>query len=227
MSNVPRAGERITEPFIVPREWDVERRLVALNQIVADCASDPVMKVAAARVMAEAHRMALVTPNYDGDWFGRLVALEILRLVHRVPYVAGPEGDDEFAPASYTLTHGGDCDRLNTLVAGLCCLCGLVGWVDWVEQPGQQLDHVPAEVVLDDARFWMEGSVRGAVVGESPWHAVERQGAWHVVGRGPEGRPDGHPATFEWDGWRELWRGWPVAWFREHYPYLFHPNAKP
>lgn len=221
----PAPGQRITGPFIVPPETTLAQKQAWLDQIVAEAASDPVMREAARRVLAEAARMAPHTPSYDGDWRQRIIALEILRLVHTVPYVSGPEGRDEFAPASYTLEHGGDCDRLNTLVAALCCLCGLVSVVDWIEQPGLPLDHVATEVVLDDSWQWMEGSVAGAVVGEDPWHAVKRQNAWHVVGKGPQGAPDGVGArAFSWYGWDGFWRGWPVSWFQTHYPYLFHAN---
>jgi len=227
MNGPPGPGQRITGPFIVPRDAGVEQRLVWLDQIVREAASDPKMKAAAQRVLAEAHRTAVHTPTYRGQWFERIVALEALRLAHSVPYVAGPPGDDEFAPASWTLEHGGDCDRLGSMLAGLVCLCGLLSRVDWLTQPQQSLDHVAVEIALDKRWYWAEPSVRGAVLGETPYEAVARQGAWHVVGQGPGPRPDGVGArAFAWSGWEELWKGWPVAWFQRHYPYLFHPQSR-
>ena len=57
-----------------------------------------------------------------------------------------------------------------------------------------------------------------------PYHAIERQGAWHVMGDTRAPAPDGVGAkAFQWDGWSLYWNGWPVSWFQRHYPYFFHP----
>lgn len=221
----PAEGQPITGPFIVPPTTDIPARMRWLDQIVRESARDPAMIAARDQVMVEAQRMAKRTPSYRGDWFARIVALEAIRRVHEVPYVAGPEGLDEFAPASYTLQHGGDCDRLGTLLAGLCCLCGLISRVNWLEQPGQALDHVSVEIMLDGRWLWAEPSVPGAVLGEDPYAAVRRLGAWHVVGSKAKAA-EGAGAAFAWDGWQELWNGWPIAWFQQNYPYIFRGKPR-
>lgn len=212
---------------MVPDDASIERRLAWLKEISDQGAADPEIQAAAARIRAEADRLAGSAPSKRGHWYARLLALETLRLVHQVPYVPDPPGKDRFAPASWTLKYGGDCDDLAALFSALCCVLGLKVRVDWITQRGASLDHVTAMVWLDGVWWWAEPSVPGAMLGESPYSAIARQGAWHVVGgkQGPE--PDGvDPRVFQWDGWKVYWSGWPVPWFQRNFPYLFHPMRK-
>lgn len=216
----------VTEPYIVPDDWSIERRLKALDQIVREGTRDPALLQAAARIRREAHRMAERVPSHRGDWFARLLALEALRFVHQVPYLPDPPGKDRFAPVWWTLKNGGDCDDLGALYASLCCALGLRCVVAWITQPGQALDHVTCLVWLDGAWWFAEPSVPGAMLGESPYHAIERQGAWYVLGGDGKPSPDGRFRDWDWDGWELYWNGWPRPWFQRNYPYLFHAVNK-
>lgn len=214
----------LRDPFIVPDEWTIEQRLAALHRIAWDGKSDPRVRAAARRIRAEADRLAPFVPSRAGHWYARLLALETLRFVHQIPYLPDPPGKDRFAPVWWTLENGGDCDDLAAAYESLGCSNGLRTHTDWVTQPGATLDHVTNMTWIDGSDLWSESSVPGAVLGESPYHAIERQGAWHVMGDTRAPAPDGVGAkAFQWDGWSLYWNGWPVSWFQRHYPYFFHP----
>ena len=103
------------------------------------------------------------------------------------------------------------------------------------------INHVTGRVMLDGKWYWEDGSIRGAMLGESAYEAEPRLGAQDVTGRvapasdiatantasvntaavKPSGvlpLVNGYP--FAWYGWNELWAGWSAIWWCSAYPYF-------
>lgn len=156
----------------------------------------------------------------------RILAMEILRAVQWLPYVRDPENEEWMQCADYTIANGGDCKDSSVLYTAACLSCGISAEPYWITQTGQSLNHVTARVFLDQGPFWADGSIRGAMLGESPYEAEERLQSG-VTGLKASGRPVGarsqHGRLFPWWGWRGLWSGWPAWWWCRYYPYLCGP----
>ena len=203
-------------------------RVNGMNAAADAAASDPAVRAAAQRVR---DRVALLLPTAPVPGASeRLLALEALRLVHGLPYVAEKSGLDCYQPPGYTLAHGGECKALSTLYVALARLLGLRAEVLWIDQEGAPLNHVVAVVFVAGQPTWAECSVSGAMLGESPYEAIERLGAHHVVGgqKRPAGQlpvvtglPSPQFYPFPWAGWTTLWRGFPAAWWLRYYPWLY------
>lgn len=172
-------------------------------------------------------RQAMQSPS----WFQRLLALEALRAVQSLPYVHDPKDEEWFQSSDYTARHGGDCKDSTVLLTSLDRLLGLRAEAVWITQTGQMINHVTGRVWLDDRWFWQDGSIRGAMLGESAYEAEPRLGAQDVTGRvnpagdqnesKPDGvlpKVDGYP--FAWDGWKTMWAGWSTGFWCNNYPYL-------
>lgn len=96
-------------------------------------------------------------------------------------YRSDPRGQEWFQHPVYTLFYGGDCEDLAGLFMALGKAVGLETDVVWINQPGKPLNHVSAKVRVGDEWLWAEASVKGALLGEHPYAAIARLGAWNVL----------------------------------------------
>lgn len=116
------------------------------------------------------------------DWRGDALALQrarassILREVQRLPYVPAPSnaGADLVKPPLVVLVEGGDCDELGVLSMTLDALVGIVSRMVWLPLPGEDLDHVCPQVLINGIWLWTENTVMGALLGEDPIEAKAR-----------------------------------------------------
>lgn len=69
---------------------------------------------------------------------------------------------------------GGDCKALSQLLCAAAASLGIPWQLTWLSYPGRE--HVSAQLGLEGAWRWADGSVRGARLGESPDEAIERIG---------------------------------------------------
>ena len=230
-------------PFRVPDETSVCDRLALMEQLVNDSAQQPSVKQLAASVAARATALASQLPASARrpGWQNKLIALEALRAVQSLPYVPGPDGQEWMQRGDYTIAHGGECKAATILLVAICRMLGVPAEILWVTQTGKPINHVTAIITLDGKSYWADGSIRGQMLGESPWAAVERLDAWHVVdrkrpsGTAPAGKVGGHPGGWHGHpvghfpfrfGWTTLWGGWPPEWWCRQYPYLYAPYCQ-
>ncbi len=212
----------------VSDETPVCDRVAIMEQLALESAQLPSVKALAASVLERAKALAPFSPVKTGDWQQRILATEALRAVQSVQYVSAPEGEEWMQRGDYTLQNGGECKALSVLLCAICRILGVKSEILWITQTGRPINHVAARIFLDGEWFWADGSVRGAMLGESPYDAIKRLDAWHVVGG--KTTPAGSPVLpaalpnvyypFAWAGWRSLWRGWDPWWWNRHYPYL-------
>lgn len=242
-----------TGPF--PPTWRVDDttpvcdRVAIMEALANDGTTYPSVQGLANQIKERANALAAKSPTNQGTWFARIVALEALRAVQSLPYVPAPEGQEWMQRADYTLANGGECKALSVLLVALCHLLGLHAQIMWITQTGKFINHVSTLIWLDSANpntaggrwVWADPSVRGAMLGESPYEAVSRTAAWHVIDGSPP--PPTAPAgqvpdfvnysdlstsenfPFKWWGWKGLWAGWPSDWWRWYYPYLYQPYS--
>lgn len=233
-------------PFRVPDATPVCDRVALLTRLSAEgvgyAAVARLADAARARVGALYAALAAAAPDVAArpDTVPRLYALEALRVVQSLPYVPGPAGQEWCQSADYTARHGGECKALSVLYAAVARRLGLRVEPVWITQTGRDLNHVAARVRAGGVGrpwLWADASMRGAMLGESPYEAAARLDAGRVVGApaGPALRPSRvwpAPASagpgglpFAWSGWEALWKGWPAGWWRRYYPHLYAPPA--
>lgn len=160
----------------------------------------------------------------SSDWQRRILALETLRAVQSLTYCKNPPNEEWMQVGDYTIDHCGDCKALSILFVALSKLLGLQAETYWITQTGQEINHVTARVWLEGYPFWADGSIRGAMLGESPYEAEPRLASGVLR---PASAPRGEPQrgwdgtnVFRWNGWDALWPGWPGWWFCSNYPYF-------
>jgi transglutaminase-like putative cysteine protease len=146
------------------------------------------------QVSARARARGVLVRERVGDWYARILAEEALREVHKLPYRADPPNKDCYKNVDQTATQGGECKALNVLLVALLFRLGIkacpvspgsktaCGEVVWIMQTGKPLNHVATMVWLDGQPFWADASIKDARLGESPYQALARTNAWHVVG---------------------------------------------
>lgn len=227
-----------TGPFCVPDQTPVCDREALLVGLAADGADDPGLRQLAQRVAASATARAAAADRRTRDWFRRLLAEEALRAAQALPYVGDESGRDCYQPVAYTLARGGECKALTVVYVAALRALGVRGEPVWITQTGQPLNHVAAQVDLDDRWTWADASIRGAALGESPYDALRRTGQWHVVGGVvPAGRPASAaahaalPAITATSGnvpwpppwWSGVWQRWPAWAWRRYFPNLYVP----
>ena len=148
--------------------------------------------------LLEALAATLPESARTGEWHRRLLALEGLRAVQSLEYVPNTAREEWLQSVGRTLrTRRGECKALSTTLVALYRALGLRPRVVWVDQPGAPLNHVTAKVWIDGGWLWAEPSVRGAMLGESPYDALARAGddAWEVVGGAPANGSGGAAAA--------------------------------
>lgn len=148
----------------------IGERLDELDRTADEAQSDPLLLALAQRAI----ELAGPDPTLID------LAHAALRLAQRAGYQRDEAGE-LFQPVRYTIEHGGDCEDLAALFVALARALGLTAELIWIEQPDRPLDHVVAQVQIDGAWYWADASVCGAKVGESPYAAMDRLGAWYVV----------------------------------------------
>lgn len=116
------------------------------------------------------------------DWYKRILTEESLGEVHRLPYRGDPPTQDCYRDVDTTAIRGGECKALNILLVAMLIRLGIPAEIEWIMQPGMPLNHVTSIVKIDGEKLWADGSIRGARLGESPYKAIERTKAFHIVG---------------------------------------------
>lgn len=214
-------------PFRIDPRTSVCDRLRILEALAAEGTQDPLVRQMAWRIEARARVAGPQLPVRRGDWWKRVLALEALAAVQSLPFRPDPGRLEWFQPAGYTARFGGDCEDLVVLFVSLCRLLGLRAQVEWINQPGKPLNHVTSRVFLEGGWWWAESSIRGAMLGESPYEAAERLGNFAPLGEtAPAGQVVitggwyGYP--WQWWGWNSLWQDYPYWWFQRYYPWLWN-----
>ncbi len=164
--------------FRIPDTMPVCERVALMTRMAEADVRSREVAAAAATARAEAGRYGWVA---DPAW-GLVSAA--LAAVQALPYRPDPPGEEWLQPAWYTLRPavGGDCNNLSIALASVCFALGVPAQVVWITQTGQAINHVTVAVWAANAWRWAEPAVRGALLGESPYAAVARTGAWNVVG---------------------------------------------
>jgi len=250
-------------PWRVADETPVCDRVKLLNDLAADGTQYASVKALAdwvyRRALYQCEKFSQAAKNdpqmqnvmRNQQWFARMLALEALRAAQSLPYVHDPTNEEWIQTANFTLTgnsgnpHGGDCKDLTIVLVAVERLLGLQAEPYWITQNGQTINHVTSRVKLDGKWFWADPSIRGAMLGESPYEAEARLqtgvtgGLKSAAGIAPAGKGGGGGGggkgfgghfggfrgrnLFGWWGWNGLWGGWPNWWWCLYYPYLCYP----
>lgn len=168
-----------TRPFFVEDTTPVCERVRVMSVLASVGALDPGVQ----RFAQAARDRATHNPASSPAVNTRRVVIQVLRAVQALPYEPGPDDEEWMQPAPWTLARGGECKALSVLFVAACRALGIPARVIWITQGGQPLNHVSAIVGIDGAWCWADASVRGALLCESPYDAIARLGAWHVVGQ--------------------------------------------
>lgn len=96
-----------------------------------------------------------------------------LLMVQALPYVPDPAGE-WLQPGAYTATRGGDCEDLASLLVVVAESAGVPGELLWLAQETSIRDHVTTRLLCDGRWQWAEATLRGAMLGESPYVASSR-----------------------------------------------------
>lgn len=108
--------------------------------------------------------------------------------VQHLPYVPDPEGQDCYKTADDTAAYGAECKGKNILFSALMIRLGITAEPVWIMQEGMPLNHVASVVMVQGNPYWADASIPGARVGESPYEALERVGAYHIIGGKPSSK---------------------------------------
>ncbi len=234
------------EPFRIPDETPVCDRVRIMNEMADESVQyESVQKLAGmVRERAAAlYKLFLQAAKSDKNiahacvtqnCHQRMLALEALRAVQSLPYVPDRDGQEWFQSADYTLRHGGDCDDLVIALVALDRALGLRAEPYWITQHGQDINHVTSRVAIDGQWLWSEPSIRGAMLGESPYEAAQRTGSKNVgiaaaglpadVQAGLSAQSAAMRTPFAWHGWNTIWNGWSSWWWCQYLPYLCVPH---
>jgi hypothetical protein len=161
-------------------------RIELLQEFAVRGSVSPIITALALKIRDDV-RLIAATRVRDprGDWYQWLLAQAALDEVHKLPYVPDPPTEDCYRDVELTARQGAECKGLNVFYVALLLRVGIRAEVVWIDQPGMPLNHVTSRVLLDDQQIWADASIRGARLGESPYEALQRTGAWHVVGGAP------------------------------------------
>lgn len=152
-------------------------RVALLNQYALNGMTTPTVREYSERVRA--------TARSRSPWDLTERAME---LVQELPYVPDPHLEDCYKDVETTAKTGGECKALNILLVSILRRLGIDAEVVWIMQEGKPLNHVASVVHFNQEPFWADASIRGARLGETPYQALERTGAYHIVGGRPAGR---------------------------------------
>lgn len=157
-------------------------RIDLLQDLAVAGSGSPAIQALSQIVLNRVHPIAARATRHVGEWYQWLIAEEALKEAHKLPYVADPPTEDCYRHVELTAKQGGECKALNIFLVALLLRLGIRAEVVWIDQPGRPLNHVTSLVWLDDQPLWADASIAGARLGESPYEALQRTGAWHVVG---------------------------------------------
>lgn len=164
------SGYTDSAPFRIVPDETAEDRVRIIRMLASRGAAAPIVR-----------RLAALARHRAGPDAGpRALATEALRVTQRAGYV--PAVDPYlFQSAAYTALNGGDCEDLTPLLAAILAALGIASEVVWLSQPDRTLNHVVLQVAIDGEWLWADPSVCGARLGEDPYDAIERLGAWYVL----------------------------------------------
>lgn len=160
-------------------------RIALLKRLALQGSHTEAVAQFAQQIVDRAKTLSQKNPARSGHWFEELVVIEALRAVQSLPYVADPIEQDCYQDVETTLQRGGECKALNVLLVALLMHWGIRAEIEWIMQPNKPLNHVAVSVYLGGRWYWADASIQGALFGESPYQALKRTGAYHVVGGKP------------------------------------------
>jgi len=169
------------EAVCIQETTPVCSRVHLLHQFAIDGSRTEIVARLAARVMARVRVRVMDVQVHTGDWYATLIAEEALAEVHKLPYQGDPPDKDCYRDVEITARQGGECKALNILLVAILLRLGVRAEVGWILQTGMPLNHVASKVWINGQPLWADGSIHGAKLGESPYEAIERTGAYHVV----------------------------------------------
>jgi len=170
----------------VPGTTPVCDRIELLQDYAVRGSVSPIIMALARKIQDDLRRTVMTGVNSRrGDWYQWLLAQAALDEVHKLPYVPDPPTEDCYRDVELTARQGAECKGLNVFYVALLLRLGVRAEVVWIDQPGMPLNHVTSRVWLDNQQIWADASIRGARLGESPYEALQRTGAWGVVGGAP------------------------------------------
>lgn len=108
--------------------------------------------------------------------------------VQKLPHVPDPEGQDCYRTAEETALYGAECKGKNILFSAIMIRLGIVAEPVWIMQEGMPLNHVASVVMLEGTPYWADASIPGARLGETPYEALERSGAYNIIGGTPRNK---------------------------------------
>lgn len=114
----------------------------------------------------------------------------ILFCVQQLPFIENPLDKDIYIPVKDTVRMGGDCKAKTALLLSGLWSRGIRAQALWVNQNGFPINHVfaaltfdPPEISDEDASWILaDASIRGALLGESPYDAAKRLEDFRSIG---------------------------------------------
>lgn len=155
------------KPFFVPNTVTPCERIAILERLATSGSRRPFVQAFAQKLPGKT--------NLE-------IARSALAAVQELPYVPGPPNEEWMQGATWTMAHGGECKALSVLLVAALRARGVPAEIVWITQTGKPLNHVTVVVSDGPDQYWAEPAVPGARLGESPYEAIERTNAWHVVG---------------------------------------------
>lgn len=147
---------------LVPPEVGARARVAELERRADAWARDP-------RVRRVADAVAAASPTVRAE--------ALLRIAQRMTWRPNPPGAlDCFETLDQVLGHGGTCKALACWLVAAARAAGLAARVVWIPQPGEDVNHVTAQLAPAGAWLWAEPSIPGARLGEGPFEAAARLG---------------------------------------------------
>ena len=143
-----------------------QARIDVLQDIGMACARMPAVYRGAQIVLSRLPRV-----HYPRD-----LAAECLLAVQHLEYHQHPDdntGSDLFQRVDYTITHGGNCEDLASVLVALYANLRLLSQALWIPQPDRPLNHVSVQVRVGNHWEWADPTVNAAF-GESPYDAIPR-----------------------------------------------------
>lgn len=108
--------------------------------------------------------------------------------VQKLPHVPDPEGKDCYKTVDETALYGAECKGKNVLFCAIVIRLGVNAEPVWIMQEGMPLNHVASVVMIKGKPYWADASIPGALLGETPYEALERSGTYNIVGGTPRNK---------------------------------------
>lgn len=172
------------DPFLIPATTPIPERLAMLLLMARASRKTPEVQK-----LVKMAKQRLVNPSAMER------ASAALRVVQETtPYVRHSTPDQWFQPVWLTARRGGMCADLSALLSSVLCEMEVGNRLVWIDQIGAKANHLTVQVWVLDHRpstdsdtdpgwQYADPSIPTAVVGETPYEALERSKAWDRVGK--------------------------------------------